>query len=282
MDPIVETPPEEAVQKADAPILHSMKRDIISGAKTIVGSNDVPAEEAVLLAKMQEASLKKRKLSSLTILGVLIVLIGVGIFILPDKVFLRKDPGITVIKNKTQNFLSTDAEYSIDKPTESELETFKEKAFTGKVGISSIVIKNGGVSTEFKDLDPLVKSRLISNLIPLSIQNYLYGFFTNSKSVSSPYFIFEITDQYTAEALLLEQERILYTDIGNILLLPDNSGNELLQFEPYDSIRVPMRQLRNRTSETLIVYGFPTDSTVLFTTSIESYIALRNRMLLGY
>jgi hypothetical protein len=70
--------------------------------------------------------------------------------------------------------------------------------------------------------------------------------------------------------------------MGNILLLPDNSGNELLQFEPYDSVRVPMRQLRNRTGEVLIVYGFPTDTTVLFTTSVESYIAVRNRMLLGY
>jgi hypothetical protein len=150
MEEVPKKSPEEIIPKPESPILHSMKRDTISGAQTVVGSNDVPAEEAVLLAKMQEASLKKRKLSYLTVLGIILVLIGIGVFALPDKFFARKDTDVVVTKNKVQNFLSTDATYSIDKPTESELATFKEKSFAGKRVTPGIKTrKNRKTSTRF-------------------------------------------------------------------------------------------------------------------------------------
>jgi hypothetical protein len=273
----------EESKNIHSPIVHSMKNDTISSAQTIVGSNEVPDDEALLLAKMQSVSLKKRQISAMSILSVLFLIVGVFIFLIPNNFFTKKDTGITVVKYKNQNFLGVDSSYSIKLPNQDQIDNFKNKSFSGESGISEIIIKDVNDSVvPFVNLVPFLTERFITNLTPIITGDYLYGFFTDTNLKSSPYFIFSVSERHVADEKILESERTMYNDLSNILMLPKVDANEFLQFESSSSVRVPTRILQDRSGQVLLVYGFPMDSIVLVTTSVESYNAIRNRMLIGY
>lgn len=265
-----------------SPIMHSMKQDAVSGAKTIVGSNDVPSDEALLLAKMQSANSKKRRTSILAVIGILFLILGIFLFLIPNNFFVRKDTGIVVKKTKTQNIIGVDISYEIKIPTDDEIDDFKKKTFDGDLGIAEIVIKDSSSNVSlFANLAPLVSSRFIDNFLSVSTGEYVYGFYTDSNK-SYPYFAFSVSERHLADEKTLEAERTMYNDLMNILMLPNNSANEFLQFESNSSVRLPARVLKNVDQQIFLVYGFPVDNVVLFTTSIDAYNALRNRILIGY
>jgi hypothetical protein len=178
-----------------SPIVHSMKRDTVSGAQDVVGSHDVPADEALLLANMQSTNLKKRQMSVMAVLGILFLVIGILVFLLPGNFFVKKDTGIVVTKTKNQNFLGVDNTYNINLPKNETVDDFKKKSFSGTPGISEIIIKNEDQTiVPFLNLEPLLTKRFIENILPITTGEYLYGFFTDANSKSFPYFTFSVLD----------------------------------------------------------------------------------------
>ncbi len=263
-----------------APILHSMPKDTTFSAKQTVGSFNVSSEEALLLAKMQNESSKKRKFNIITIVAMLILALSITMLLIPDKYFIRKDTGINPPERIT-NFLNAENFYQIEKPTDSELDNFKSKQFANINGVSTVYITNGTSVLNFNELAPFLNDRFITALLPGGITDYLYGF-VNVKNKSVPYIAFIISDQDIVNDIMLSLERTMYTDLATPLKLVSSKENELLQFENYDSIRLPTRYLRNLNNESLIMYGFPMDNVLLVTTGPDAYEALKNRMLLGY
>ncbi len=268
------------MENQDTPILHSMNRDTVTGAKKSVGSSNLPEEEALLLAKMQSENSKKRKFNFITMLSLAVLAVSVSMILIPDKYFIKKDTGVNVAQT-SKNFLNTNYSYQINKPTSSELEDFRNKNFAQITGIADIEIIDQNKKVFFAELAPFVADRFISSIIPAVVTNYIYGFVGVGDS-SLPYLVLVTENQNLASTIMSESERTLYTDFLTIMKLPNSTQNELLGFENYDSVRTPVRYLRALNGDTLLVYGFPMDNVLLVTNSIPAYETIRDRMLLGY
>lgn len=267
---------------SNSPILHTMQKDSVSSAQGIVGSSEVPGEEALLLAKMQKNSLNKRKINLLVIVGCIFAAVAIIVIALPDKFFIKKDTGITA-PTKEKNFIRIDQTYGIEIPAESDLENFRTKSFSSTVPFAEILIHKNDEIVLFKNLAPLVGQRFLDTVAISNVFDYMYGIITTTdKKTSVPYFVFSFEDRKNLESAMIPGERTLYTDLAYAMQLPNNSINEKLQFESLDSVRNPMRVLRDSSGTVLMVYGYPSDNIILFTKTIESYTALRDNLLSGY
>ncbi len=267
---------------SNSPVLHTMQKDSVTSAQGIVGSSEVPGEEALLLAKMQKNSSNKRKLNLLVMFGCIFAVLAIIVIALPDKFFAKKDTNI-IVPTKEKNFVRIDATYGIDIPEESDLENFRAKTFSSNAAFAEIIVNRNNEIVSFKNLAPLVNQRFLDAVSSATVENYMYGIITTiDKTTSLPYFTFSFGDRKNIESVLISQERTMYTDLGYLLQLPNNVLNEKLQFESLDSIRVPMRVLRDSGGNVLMVYGYPSDNIILFAKTVESYSAIRDNMLSGY
>ncbi len=266
---------------SNSPVLHSMQKDSVTSAQGIVGSSEVPGEEALLLAKMQKTSINKRKINLLTLLGILFAVFAIVAIALPDKFFIKKDTGVNV-PTKEKNFVRIDETYGIAMPSETDVEDFRKKTFSSNSAFAEIIVNKNEERVLFKDLAPLVGQRFLDTMALSRVNDYMYGIINLDKNISLPYLTFSFEDRKNLESVIVSSERTLYTDLGYALQLPSSTTNEKLQFESLDSVRVPMRILRDQDGAVLMVYGFPSDNIILFAKTIEAYKALRENILSGY
>lgn len=271
---------EEIPQSTSPRIVHSLKQDTIESAQEIVGSTSVPADEALLLAGMHAVSKRKRRTGILAILGVIFMVLGLLVFFLPEQ-FLKQEE-IIAEQSPVIQLLKTDAVYTLQMPSSAEVSILREKSFSGALGISEIKIVANETKVPFVELLTFLPERFMKYIESATITDYLYGMYTDASNQSVPFLLLETKNRDILETNLLVAERTMYTDFANLFHLPINSGNEARRFEPYASVRNPLRQLRDQNEKVLLLYGFPVDNIALFTTSFESYNAVRSRLLTIY
>ncbi len=262
-----------------SPIEHSFKKDSASSARVVVGSNEIPEEEALLLASMHSDSVKKRRRATLSILGIIFISVSLILIFTPLK---KTEENPFEEKIPVSSLIRTDASYQIDLPNESELESMRSKTFTGANGISSIDIKINSVSAKFNALSPLVSERFLKNLEGANVTDYMYGLYTNESKTSFPFIAISTDNHEAMSSAMLQAERTMYTDLGFILHLSPSSENETRRFESNTSVRNPLRELKNVDSEVILLYGFPREDLVLITTNEDAYNAIKARILAGY
>lgn len=273
----------ESNPKAVDAILHSFPKDrrLVSGE--VVDNPHVPDQEAIMLADIQVVSNKRRQISFFRNITILVVLVAVLIFIFP-KIFtniVNENNQKNTLNNIKKDTINFDIKYSLQIPKQNDLDKFRTQSFKLSDGFTQFVVKDNNDILKFNQLNPIVDKRFIDGIDTISNGEYFYGAYTK-ENISYPFIVLSVKDFNNSEKFFLEKERTMYTDLGNILHLENNTENETRNFENFQSVVNPLRELKDKNQNTVLVYGFANDNTVIFTVSKDAFVAIKQRIILGY
>ena len=273
----------ESNPKAVDAILHSFPKDrrLVSGE--VVDNPHVPDQEAIMLADIQVVSNKRRQISFFRNITILVVLVAVLIFIFP-KIFtniVNENNQKNTLNNIKKDTINFDIKYSLQIPKQNDLDKFRTQSFKLSDGFTQFVVKDNNDILKFNQLNPIVDKRFIDGIDTISNGDYFYVAYTK-ENISYPFIVLSVKDFNNSEKFFLEKERTMYTDLGNILHLENNTENETRNFENFQSVVNPLRELKDKNQNTVLVYGFANDNTVIFTVSKDAFVAIKQRIILGY
>lgn len=266
-------------KETPTPIIHSLQTDNVTSARKIVGSNEIPEDEALFLVRMKDQLNKKKRFGFFSVLSIIVVILALGSLLIPDDFFIKPDTGIVITTNQNQNIINVDNSYSLVLPTPENLIELRDKVFDGETGISEINILKNESRVKFMELMPFISENFLLVVGASEAKDYVYGYIKYSKDEQYPFFVFSVDNQEDKENKLLMLERTMYTDLKEILRLPNVAENDILLFETSPSIRVPARILTTRDGKELIIYGSPVNNVFLFSTSSKAYRDIRERIL---
>lgn len=270
-------------QKPSA-IEHSLHKDTVSISGEVI--DNTPAlseEEAILLANIQARAASKRRAGMFRAMAVIVILAAVILFLVPT-LFPATDATKEVVDIHISNeLIVSDISYVLPIPEEAAFPGFRDKVFKSDVSFAELVVQSNGAPVVFKNLPPFINERFIKNLDTTVTGRYVYGLYTGDDKISHPFLVLEVSPNRDAtEKALLVSERTLYSDLGVILQLSENTTIETKQFTTLQSIRNPLRKLVDDSGKEVLVYGFATDDILVFAPSEAVYAALKTRILTGY
>lgn len=273
---------EEPKPKVEGAMLHSFPKDQKQVSGEVVNDDDIPSEEAIMLADIKTVSNKRRQIGFFRNITIFVLLVAVVIFLFP-RFFsnVQNNNELEIINNVKKDKINFDIKYTLEIPNKDDLEKFRTQNFKSESDIALFVIEKDKKVLKFNELSPLVNIRFINGVSAVTSGEYFYGIYTKENK-SYPFFILSVTDRDQSEVVLQNIERTMYNDLGVLLQIENDTENETRKFENFNSIINPVRELKNKQQKTILVYGYANDEFVVFTGSQETFNAIKQRILNGY
>lgn len=275
---------EEKVK--EGPILRSFKRDSLLSAKTFVGSNAIPDEEAVLLSKHSFGVRNTGTALKISIIAIVVILAGLFIFYVPSILNKNKE-NIIVTSIPYTEFFVPEYTYAVQAPLINENNTdmkdsFAREAFIFKDGITQLVPTTNKVALSSLEFLNVFSERLGTNLNSFIKPHMFYGVVgKNNGKYIKRFLILQYTDFGTAQSGMLKAERTLYTDIFDIFGLPDifatDNKIDIREFVDGNSVKTPVRVLYDNKKNPVLVYGF-VNNFIVIAEDIDTFSTIRDRI----